>query len=107
MNAPADVTDVSTRGRDVVLVDASTVAARLGVARSYVYEHADELGAIRLGSGPRARLRFDLDDVRRRLNSCSVGSESSRMVEPIKPRNRRSMGTTGEWVPIRRRSGPA
>jgi hypothetical protein len=29
---------------------------------SFVYEHADELGAYRLGTGPRARLRFDFDE---------------------------------------------
>jgi len=40
------------------LVDAASVAEHLGVSRDYVYEHADDLGARRLGSGPRARLRF-------------------------------------------------
>jgi hypothetical protein len=35
------------------------VAARYGVSRSWVYAHQRELGAMRLGSGPRARLRFD------------------------------------------------
>lgn len=41
------------------LVDATTLAAELGVERSWVYEHANELHAIRLGTGPKARLRFD------------------------------------------------
>jgi len=41
------------------MVDAATLAAHLGVARSYVYTHASELGGKRLG-GPRGRLRFDL-----------------------------------------------
>lgn len=41
------------------LVDASTLAAELGVERSWVYEHANELHPIRLGTGPKARLRFD------------------------------------------------
>jgi hypothetical protein len=35
------------------------VAARYGVSRSWVYAHQRELGAMRLGSGPRARLRFN------------------------------------------------
>jgi transposase-like protein len=35
------------------------VAARYGVSRSWVYAHQRELGALRLGAGPRARLRFD------------------------------------------------
>lgn len=42
------------------LVDASRLAKHLGLTRAWVYEHAHELGAIRVGSGPRARLRFDL-----------------------------------------------
>src|SRR4051812_18039740 len=40
-------------------IDASQVARRYGVDRGWVYEHAEELGAIRLGGGPRPRLRFD------------------------------------------------
>lgn len=43
----------------VRLVDAATVARRLGVTRNWVYAHADQLGAMRLGDG-RGRLRFDL-----------------------------------------------
>jgi hypothetical protein len=39
-------------------LDAQEVARRLGVSRDWVYEHADELGASRMGSGPRPRLRF-------------------------------------------------
>jgi predicted DNA-binding transcriptional regulator AlpA len=57
-------------------VDAAAVAAVLGVERSWVYEHADELGARRLGSGPRARLRFDLEEVDSWLTSCSQGRGS-------------------------------
>jgi hypothetical protein len=41
------------------LIDAADVARMLGVTRGWVYEHATELGAIRLGSGTRPRLRFD------------------------------------------------
>ena len=35
------------------LVDARALAEYLGVSVGYVYEHAAELGARRLGSGPR------------------------------------------------------
>jgi hypothetical protein len=45
------------------LVGVDEVVARFGISRSYVYEHADELGAIRLGDGPKARLRFDVERV--------------------------------------------
>jgi hypothetical protein len=37
----------------------SQVAARYRVSRSWVYAHQRQLGAMRLGDGPRARLRFD------------------------------------------------
>ena len=41
------------------LIDAAELAGRLGVDRSWVYAHAIELGAVKLGEGPRPRLRFD------------------------------------------------
>jgi hypothetical protein len=42
----------------VAWLDAQQVARQLGVSRDWVYEHADELGASRIGAGPRPRLRF-------------------------------------------------
>lgn len=41
------------------LIGVAELARRLGVARSTVYAHSATLGAIRLGFGPRAPLRFD------------------------------------------------
>lgn len=40
------------------LISPSELARRYGVTRSWAYEHADELGALRIGTGPRPRLRF-------------------------------------------------
>lgn len=40
-------------------VDASELAQMLGVSRRTVYQRAGELGAIRVGTGRRPRLRFD------------------------------------------------
>src|SRR5680860_1495753 len=40
------------------LVDAAELARRFGIERSWVYTHAIELGAIRLGNGTNPRLRF-------------------------------------------------
>jgi hypothetical protein len=45
--------------RRSVSLTVAQVAARYRVSRSWVYAHQRELGAMRLGSGPRARLRFD------------------------------------------------
>lgn len=53
------------------LVDAQAVADALGVSRSTVYDHAADLGGLRLGDGPRARLRFDLHDARRRWTATA------------------------------------
>jgi hypothetical protein len=94
------------------LVKAKAVAAYLGVDVSWVYAHADELGARRLGSGPKARLRFSLIEVDSRLTACVAGRESngagSAMVEP-KPRRRRRSGSGSgvELLPIRGSRGPS
>jgi hypothetical protein len=49
------------------IVDVATVARELKVSVDYVYEHQRELGAMRLGRGPRASLRFDLAEIMRSL----------------------------------------
>jgi hypothetical protein len=49
------------------LVDATTLARALGVDRDWVYARARELGAVRLGAGPKARLRFDVARARAAL----------------------------------------
>lgn len=41
------------------LVDAAELARRFGIERSWVYTHAIELGAVKLGSGAKPRLRFN------------------------------------------------
>lgn len=41
------------------LVTAAELARRLSISRSWVYEHADEPGAIRLGHGRKAPVSFD------------------------------------------------
>jgi hypothetical protein len=92
------------------LVDAEVLARFLKVERSYVYEHANELSAVRLGEGPRARLRFDVAEAKRRLTcAMSRGSEgpASRVVEPIRRRRRsRRAGTSSPLLPIRGQDRP-
>jgi hypothetical protein len=84
-------------------VDAATLAKQLGVARAFVYEHADELGAQRLGDGPRARLRFDVETAKRamfRSSSERSRDDDSLDAEPkSKPRTRRRSGTRRAEVP--------
>jgi hypothetical protein len=56
-------------GKTFGLVGPRELAEGLGVSLDYVYAHATELGAMRLGSGPKARIRFDLDGARRLLEA--------------------------------------
>ena len=42
------------------ILKVAEVAHLLGRSAAWVYEHAAELGAIRMGSGPRARIGFDV-----------------------------------------------
>jgi hypothetical protein len=60
---------VGERGRTFGLVGPRELAEGLGVSLDYVYAHATELGAMRLGSGPKARIRFDLDRARQSLEA--------------------------------------
>jgi hypothetical protein len=57
------------------LVDARRLAGEFGVDRSWIYAHADELGAIRLGDGSKPRLRFDLDAARETF-TCYASKQS-------------------------------
>lgn len=62
------------------LIDAAEVARRFSVSREYVYDHADDLGGIRMGKGPRSRWRFDTLTVKERLtHHAAPVRESSRM----------------------------
>lgn len=49
------------------LLDAKELARELSVSVDYVYAHAVDLGAMRLGDGPKARLRFDLRTAQRAM----------------------------------------
>jgi len=60
------------------LVDAATLAAELGVERSWVYEHRDELAPVRLGTGSKPRLRFDVQAVRAALATRRLSQPPSR-----------------------------
>lgn len=92
------------------LVDAAAIAAVLGVSRDYVYEHADQLGARRLGEGRRPRLRFDVADA---VAAYAASRTPSRSTEPDDPppragsrRQRRRLSATGTpMLPIREPGG--
>ncbi len=60
------------------LVDAAELARRLGIERSWVYTHAIELGAVKLGSGRKPRLRFDPQVAARCLRQAVKGRRPDR-----------------------------
>ncbi len=77
------------------LVDASAIARRFGVSRAFVYDHAEALGAIRLGAGPRARMRFDPTEVERLLGNAGHKTGAH------PPPQRRPRPKGGALLPIR------
>ncbi len=92
--------------RSQELVDAGEISRRFGVSRNWAYENAAELRAIRLGSGPKARLRFDPAIVSERLNACSASKGSApaenAALEPKTPRRRRRVsGAKRDLLPIK------
>jgi hypothetical protein len=87
------------------LVDAGTLAAEFGVTRSWVYEHRDELGAVRIGAGPKPRLRFD-PEAARRVFAGSSGKQPHEPAAPASargpaPRRRSRLGNGAGLLPIR------
>jgi hypothetical protein len=58
------------------LVDAAELARRLAIERSWVYSHAIELGAVKLGSGSKPRLRFNPEVAAQVLRRAGEGPEA-------------------------------
>ena len=79
-------------------VDAGDLARMLGIERQWVYAHAIELGAIRLG-GPRGRLRFDVGRVAEALGQPDP---ASRRVPPGSSRRRGSRAPRTEVIQYER-----
>lgn len=91
-----------TGPRPVRLLDATQLAMHLGVTRTWVYEHAQQLGAIRLGTGAKARLRFDLDTATtaiKRLHEHPT-TNADNVETPLRGRPRRRQQATIPLLPI-------
>jgi hypothetical protein len=78
------------------LLTVAQVAHEFGVSADWLYANAEGLGAIRMGCGPRARLRFDRDDIGDRI--AALASPERRKVEAT-PRD------GARLLPIRGRRG--
>ena len=85
-----------------VLVDAATLGHELGVSRQFVYDHAEELGVLRLGSGRRPRLRFDLETAKRACERIA-DFDSARSRPPARRPAAQRQGAATELLPVRGR----
>jgi hypothetical protein len=70
--------------RDTSLLTVKELARHLKLNPAWVYEHATELGAIRTGNGPKARMRFDL-----RTATQALKQHQQHTTSPDTPRLRR------------------
>jgi hypothetical protein len=68
---------------------AGRLAEHYDVDPSFVYQHADELGCIRLGGGKCARLRFDPNVVHERLPTVGRPQAAPPRARPRSSRGRR------------------
>ncbi len=81
---------------------AAELAARLGVERAWIYRHAAELGAIRLGAGPRARLRFDAELVAEHLSARNTRPQTAPERPSLPTRRPRGIGSRSpDLLPIK------
>jgi len=90
--------------RNRELIDATELASRFAIERSWVYTHAIELGAVKLGNGAKPRLRFDPEiaaRVLRKVGEVPAADPPARSGKRAGP-PRGSKGR-GELLPIHRR----
>jgi hypothetical protein len=78
----AEGLDARLTPKPKVWLDAREAANRLGVTREWVYEHANELGATRIGSGPRPRLRFPAELLDRKAQASRPHGEDAAHAKP-------------------------
>jgi hypothetical protein len=91
----------SSPGRRLLTV--AEVAQLAGRSRDWVRDHRAELGVVTVGHGPRPRLMFDGDAVRRRLSAPAPEPYRIGGGQAAAPRRRRRPSTTVELLPIKGR----
>jgi predicted DNA-binding transcriptional regulator AlpA len=83
------------------LLTAAQVAQFVGIGRDAVYRRAEEFGAVRIGAGSKARLRFDAEKLTAALEACSTGRESVGAQRPRRQGSgRRSGSKPGSAFPL-------
>lgn len=84
------------------LATAGEVAERYGVSLSWVYANKVRLGAVLLGDGPRARLRFDLERVAEAIEGRGHGPSEPPRRRPGRPRKSAGVPPDVELLTARR-----
>jgi hypothetical protein len=82
------------------LLTVAAVSQEFGVSTDWVYAKAGRLGAIRLGSGPRARLRFDRATIADRIAKVALHPARDRSSQRGKRRRGTRGGADGDLLPI-------
>ena len=82
------------------LVTVAAVSQEFGVSTDWVYANAGPLGAIRLGSGPRARMRFDRATIADRIAKLASHAARNRSSQGGKRRRGTRDGADGDLLPI-------
>ena len=80
------------------ILKVTEVARLLGRGAPWVYEHAAELGAIRMGSGPRARIGFDLSTIEQWKREHQIVPPQTRKPPRRRPR-RSALPSGGNLIP--------
>jgi hypothetical protein len=83
------------------LLTVAAVSQEFGVSTDWLYANARALGAIRLGSGPRARLRFDRATIADRIAKVASHAARDRSSQRAKRRRGTREDANGDLLPIR------
>lgn len=82
------------------LVDAKAIAALLDVSADFVYDHARELGGVKLADSPRAPWRFDVERAREAMASRTAAEPSAPSPPPRRRRRIAEAPTTSSGSPL-------
>jgi len=85
---------------DEALVGPDEIARRLARSVEWVRDHAAELGVIRVGDGPRARMWFRPDLVDERLRARATPDKNPDQPQP-RPRKRPGRTPPGELLEVK------
>ncbi|MBJ7518454.1 MAG: hypothetical protein JHC84_02060 [Solirubrobacteraceae bacterium] len=78
------------------LVDVKALASHLSVSTAFVYEHAAELGGVKLADTPKAPWRFDLSRAEEAMRRRGAAPPHAPRVVARRPR----VATTREGIPL-------